>query len=180
MIVTAKKDAQIDKRLADVAKEYLKNGGTTQQMLADKWGVSRTTITKDVTTLKKRWRATQREKTEEHVSIQLAQLNERKKEALNWLEHFGIIEFDGDDEQNDRSINLHEDRLNSAQAIKWFEAYLKVLDQEAKLLGLYKPEKVEVNAKLDAKLSGKLEVKRMSDEELQQEIDNELRKRGIK
>jgi hypothetical protein len=168
MIVTTKKTAHIEERLADVAKEYLKNKDTTQQMLADKWGVERSTISKDVTLLKKRWRATQQAKTEEHVSIQLAQLGERNKEALDWLEHFGVVE-DGD---------IREDRLNSAQAIKWFEAYLKVLDQEAKLLGLYKPQKVELDAKLDH--SGRIEVKKMSDEELQKEIDNELRKRGIK
>jgi hypothetical protein len=50
---------------------------------------------------------------------------------------------------------------------------LKVLDQEAKLLGLYQPQKVELDAKLNH--SGKLEIK-LSEEELQNEIDADLKK----
>jgi hypothetical protein len=58
--------------------------------------------------------------------------------------------------------------------IKWKETQLKIKDRRAKLLGLDRPQKVELNADLNH--SGKIEVSKMSDDELQKEIENELRK----
>jgi hypothetical protein len=119
--------------------------------------VERTTISKDIKKVREGWIADAQIDIGEHTADTLAKLSRAELEAWDM---YGKAKKVG--------------KYGGNTAGYWHKEILETLDRKSKLLGLNKPEKIDVNAKLDH--SGRIEVKKMSDEELQKEIENELRK----
>ena len=137
---TAVKYVEREQRLAKIAETYINNPDhpeITQEVLAAEFNVSRSMISKDVTLLKKRWADKAHAEISEHVALELAKLDSREAEARKWLNHFGIKE----------NGEIREERYNSKEAVKWMDTLLKIAEQRAKFLGLFKPEKFEVEEK---------------------------------
>jgi sigma54-dependent transcription regulator len=151
-MISKSKEAELIERRKQVAKLYLNRAKIAD--IADKLGIDYSTVSRDITYLKKCWL----EESKEDISKQIA----RELAELDLMELEANIQYQAAKKAG-----------KDVFMIRWKETQLKIKDRRAKLLGLDRPQKVELDAKLDH--SGKLEVKKMSDEELQKEIENELR-----
>jgi predicted DNA-binding protein YlxM (UPF0122 family) len=121
---------EIADRRKKVASYYLNKMPMVD--IAEKLGVHKMTISRDVKELNKVWAKEAQADISEHIARELAELERMELEAAAMYQHFKGNEKKGFP-------------LNSYDANKWFESRLKVKDRRAKLLGLDRPQKLDVD-----------------------------------
>jgi predicted transcriptional regulator len=138
MATPRRKVTSKEARLTKLSENILKHPNWTQQQHADELGIGRSSISKYIKNLKNQWAVSKTENVETHVDNELYKLELREQTALEWLEHFGF-------KDSDEGWTIQDDRYNSKEAVKWMDILLKIADRKAKLLGLDKPQKLEVD-----------------------------------
>ncbi|MFA6660933.1 MAG: hypothetical protein WCS62_04925 [Bacilli bacterium] len=151
---TNKKIVEIEKRRRDVASLYL--GGSKQWQIAEQLGYDRTTISKDLKALKDQWASSAKDDINSHISITLAKLDQLENYAMKMFAEASRV-----------------GKAGGNTAGYWHKEVLETIDRKTKLLGLNKPSKFELDANMKHDIQNPAE---MSDEELQQAIENELTK----
>jgi len=128
----AKRILEAEARRVKAVDLYL-HTDKNQKMIGEELGVSKTTISKYITSTRKIWYEKCSLKQEEHIAEELQKLREREAEALKWLAGLGPVEGDPD-----------TTRRNSREAVKWEELLLKIAARKAALLGLDKPKQLDI------------------------------------
>jgi hypothetical protein len=128
----AKRKLEAEARRVKAVDLYL-HSDKNQKMIGEELGVSKTTISKYITSTRKIWYEKCSLKQEEHIAEELQKLREREAEALKWLAGLGPVEGDPD-----------TTRRNSREAVKWEELLLKIAARKAALLGLDKPKQLDI------------------------------------
>lgn len=116
---SAQEQAAREERLANVAADLLARPNITQTELGEKYGVSQVQISRDVKTLRERWQKSANIDTGARVAIQDAQYNE--------------------------VIGAHMPLAQQGKT-RNAEVVMQAMAQQAKLLGLNRPEKQEIEA----------------------------------
>jgi hypothetical protein len=128
----AKRKLESEARRVEAVDLYL-HSDKNQKQIGEQIGVSKTTVSKYITSTRKIWYEKCSLKQEEHIAEELQKLREREAEALNWLSVLGPIEGDPDNT-----------RRNSRESVKWEELLLKIASRKAALLGLDKPKQFDI------------------------------------
>jgi IS30 family transposase len=136
-----------------VAALYLNKVDQTD--IADKLGVSQSTISRDIKKLNEEWQAEAMQDVAKHVARELAELERMELEVATMYQA--------------------AKKEKKREAVNWMETRLKIKDRRAKLIGLDKPAQLNMvseNKNINVKVS------ELSDNELMEIINNGRRNRG--
>lgn len=122
--VTVQKKFSLEDRRRRVAEIYLSNRNIRGYEVAQMVGVDPATISRDLKVITKEWQQERIENFEILLERQLLEYEEIKKECR---------------EKRSRITNAH-------QGSRWLEMEINALKQQAKLMGLYAPERHQIVA----------------------------------
>ena len=151
--VTTSKKTEIANRRKQVAQLYLNRVGD-QTAIAEKLSVSQGTVSNDIKALNKAWL--------EDAKSDIAQIKARELAELDFMELDAAA-----------VIQKLKKEGEYSKALRYAEHRLSIKKARADLLGLNNPKKVELDAKMKHEVNNPAE---MTEEELQQAINNELAK----
>lgn len=151
--LTTSTKTQITNRRTQVAKYYLNRMHQTE--IAAILDVTQATISNDIKALNKKWAEESQADISEQKSRELAELDLMELEAVVMYQKY-------------------KKENNSKEANKWYKSRLDTKKMRADILGLMHPQKIELDANM--KHSTQKSPEEMTDEELDKEIDDDLKK----
>jgi len=171
-----KQTAEIAARRQATANYYLKRIDQNEIVeLLKKDGIetSQPTVSRDINFLINQWKKNTGSIIEDLIAREEAELNIMEMEATgNYYDAKGRSRLD--DEENELPYNQNGVPSNQKLMEIWMLVRLKIKERRAKMLKLDGPQKIELDANL--KHSGKIDVSTMTEEELQQSINDNLKK----
>lgn len=128
-LIPLQKKIMLQDRRRRIAEIYAKYPKIKQREVADMLGVDRAQVSRDLKIITQEWQEERITAFEIHLARQLEELEEIKDDCKQRL---GRIK-------------------NAHQGSRWTEMQIKCLDRQAKLLGLYAPEKHMIAAEVQSK-----------------------------
>ena len=169
MTQKTKQNAEVAARRQAVAKYYLKRidqSKIVDLLKEDGIETSQPTVSRDITYLINQWKKKSETLIDDLIAREAAELNVMEMESTeNYYAAKGRPPID------DLDNGIPSDQ-NSME--KWMLVRLKIKERRAKMLKLDGPQKIELDGNL--KHSGKIDVSTMTEEELQQSINDNLKK----
>ena len=138
-------------QLVEIKDLYLR--GETQMSIAAKFGLSQSQISRDITTLHRRWR--------ESSLVDINEAKQRELERIDTLEREYWQAWEASKGEQQRSTASKEGDRSRAQIVKYESAgdprFLAgvqwCVEQRCKILGLHAAVKSDINATIDGELS---------------------------
>jgi hypothetical protein len=133
------KRVQREYKRTEVVDLYLKGYSQLQivnEMERRETPVSRSTVCKYLAETREEWREKRMEDMDAILERELAKLDKMEQDAAELFDKF-----------NPNATELDETFDCSKEANEWVKTQLKIMEQRHKLLGLYKPVKLDVDSK---------------------------------
>lgn len=159
--------AELASRRQAVASYYLMR--VDQNKIAELLGISQPTVSRDINFLIKEWKEESKAVIDDIIARESAELNNMEMEAANNYNKAKGRKPKYEDDPGTPS--------DPQQMERWMNVRLKIKERRAKMLGLDRPQKVELDANMKHSTANYAE---MTDDELQQALKDELSKLATK